>query len=175
MKWTIVTSFLILYSFLNPNFIPHPSSLILSPSSHILSPKAPPRPAFVGIHIGISEDSAYLIMRRIALRRDTLAIDSLTILESDSVQIFGQPAYLQLQIVRHRVKTMVINWFPLGGDGYTGLRDVLTDYLERYFGHGIVFNDETLTYHRWETEDGTSELSHSDKYLRIFLRLGKPR
>jgi hypothetical protein len=141
----------------------------------------PPRPAFAGIHIGMSEDSAYLVMRHIALRRDTLYVDdrsstdSLTLLESDSVQIFGQPAYLQLQIAHHKVRTMVINWFPLGGDGYTGLRDVLLSYLERYFGYGIVFTDESLAYHRWETEDGTSEVSHSDKYLRIFVRLGKPR
>jgi hypothetical protein len=160
MKWIIAASSLITCLIVNPT----------SPSTY-----SPPRPAFAGIHIGMPEDSAFLIMRRIALRRDTLFVDSIMLLESDSVQIFGQPAYLQLQIVHHRVKTMVINWFPLGGDGYTGLRDVLTDYLERYYGHGIVFNDETLTYHRWETEDGTSELSHSDKYLRIFLRLGKPR
>ncbi len=135
----------------------------------------PPRPAFAGIHIGISEDSAFLIMRRIALRNDTLAVDSIYLLESDSVQIFGQPAYLQLQIAHHKVRTIVINWFPLGGDGYVGLTGVLLSYLKRYFGHGIVFTDESLTYHRWETEDGTSEVSHSDKYLRVFVRLGKPR
>ncbi len=140
---------------------------------------SPPRPAFAGLHIGMTDDSAYLIMRRIALRRDTLSVDgpvdSLTLLESDSVRIFGQPAYLQLQFAHHKVRTIVINWYALGGDGYTGLRDVLLSYLERYFGHGIVFTDETLAYHRWETEDGTSEVSHSDKYLRIFLKLGKPR
>ena len=74
------------------------------------------------------------------------------------------------------MRTIVINWYPLSGGGaYIGLRDVLESYLERYFGHGVVFTNETLTYHRWETEDGTSELSHSDKYLRIFVRLGKPR
>ena len=135
----------------------------------------PPRPSFADIHVAMPEDSAYLILHRIALRRDTLFTDSLTILESDSVQLFGQPAYVQLQIVHSRVRTIVINWHPLGGAAYVGLRDVLTSYLERYFGHGIVFNDETLQYHRWETEDGTSELSHSDKYFRIFVRLGKPR
>jgi hypothetical protein len=166
MKCILVTSYLVLFS-----FIAHPSSLILSP----------PRPAFAGIHIGMTEDSAFLIMRRIALRRDTLSVDdrsstdSITLLESDSVEIFGQPAYLQLQIAHHRVRTIVINWHPLGGDGYTGLTDVLLSYLERYFGHGVVFTDESLTYHRWETEDGTSEVSHSDKYLRVFVRLGKPR
>ena len=172
MKWPILASSFALYSVLNFSFVLHPSSLILSPL---------PRPAFAGLHIAMPEDSAFLIMRHIALRRDTLLVDdrsstdSLTLLESDSVEIFGQPAYLQLQIAHHKVRTIVINWFPLGGDGYTGLRDVLLSYLERYFGHGIVFTDETLTYHRWETEDGTSEVSHSDKYLRIFLRLGKPR
>ncbi|HEY3875506.1 MAG TPA: hypothetical protein VGM92_08505 [Candidatus Kapabacteria bacterium] len=135
----------------------------------------PPRPLFAGLHIGMTEDSAFVLMHRIAKRSDTLYSDSLTILESDSVRIFGQPAYLQLQIVRHRVRTMVINWHPLGGTAYTGLTDVLLSYMERYFGHGIVFNDQSLTYHRWETEDGTSEVSHSDKYLRVFVRLGKPR
>ena len=116
-----------------------------------------------------------LLMRRIAARQDTLHMDSVTLLESDSVRIFGQPAYLQLQIVHRRVQTMVINWHPLGGDGYTGLRDVLIGYLERYYGRGVVFTNESLTYHRWETEDGTSEVSHSDKYMRVFVRLGKPR
>jgi hypothetical protein len=161
MKWLIVTCSLVAYSFFNSSSIPPPYT--------------PPRPAFAGIHIGMPEDSAFLIMRHIARRRDTLYIDSLTLLESDSVQMFGQPAYLQLQIANHRVQTIVINWFPLGGDGYTGLRDVLVSYMERFFGHGIVFTDESLTYHRWETEDGTTEISHSDKYLRIFVRLGKPR
>lgn len=146
------------------SIIHHPSPLILSP-----------RPSFAGLHIGISEDSANLIMNRISLRHDTLHVDSLVLLESDSVQVFGQPAYIQLQIAHHHVRTIVINWHPLGGDGYTGLRDVLLSYLERFYGHGIVFTDESLTYHRWETEDGTSEVSHSDKYLRVFVRIGKPR
>jgi hypothetical protein len=145
------------------------------PNANSQNRYVPPRPAFAGIHIGMMEDSAFLIMRHIARRRDTLYNDSLTLLESDSVQMFGQPAYLQLQIAHHRVQTIVINWFPLGGDGYTGLRDVLVSYMERFFGHGIIFTDESLTYHRWETEDGTTEISHSDKYLRIFVRLGKPR
>ncbi len=135
----------------------------------------PPRPAFAGFHIGMPEDSALALMRSIALRHDTLHMDSVMLFESDSVQIFGQPAYLELQIANRRVRTIVINWFPLGGDGYVGLRDVLQAYMERFFGLGVPFTDETLTYRRWETEDGTSELSYSDKYLRIFLRLGKPR
>ncbi|HZK76958.1 MAG TPA: hypothetical protein VFD13_08630 [Candidatus Kapabacteria bacterium] len=144
---------------------------LLSPVEHY----TPPRPSFVGIHIAMPEDSAFLIMRRIAVRYDTLSLDSLLLLESDSVQVFGQPAYIQLQLLHHRVHTIVINWHPLGGTGYVGLRDVLQSYLERYFGRGVIMSDETLTYHRWETEDGTSELSHSDKYFRIFVRLGKPR
>lgn len=139
------------------------------------APYAPPRPAFAGMHVAMPEDSAFRIMRRIALRFDTLSLDSVVLLESDSVQVFGQPAYIQLQLLHHRVRTIVINWHPLGGTAYVGLRDVLQSYLERYFGRGVIFNDETLTYHRWETEDGTSELSHSDKYFRIFVRLGKPR
>jgi hypothetical protein len=177
----MVASALVLYSFSSfilcgSSFIPHPfDKLRTGSSSLILSQYVPPRPAFAGIHIAMPEDSAFLIMRRIAARYDTLHVDSITLLESDSVQIFGQPAYLQLQIVHHVVRTIVINWFPLGGDGYTGLRDVLISYLERYFGHGIVFTDESLTYHRWETDDGTSEVSHSDKYLRVFVRIGKPR
>lgn len=143
----------------------------------------PPRPVFAGIHIAMPEDSAFLLMRRIAVRYDTMRVDSLALLESDSVQIFGQPAYLQLQLAPHRagheragVQTIVINWHPLsGGTAYANLRDVLISYMERYFGRGVIFTNESLTYHRWETEDGTSELSYSDKYLRIFVRLGKPR
>ncbi len=136
----------------------------------------PPRPPFAGgLHVAMQEDSAMLVMKRIAARRDTLHADSLTLLESDSVSIFGQPAYIQLQIANHRVRTIVINWHPLGGLGYTNLRDQLNSYLEHYFGRGVVLTDQSITYHRWETEDGTSEVSHSDKYLRIFVRLGKPR
>ena len=135
----------------------------------------PPRPAFAGFHVGTTQDSAFLIMRRIALRSDTLHVDSLVLLESDSIRILGQPAYIQLQLSNKHIRTIVINWHPLAGDRYTNLRDQLDEYLERYFGHGIVFTNESLTYHRWETEDGTSEVSHSDKYMRVFVRLGKPR
>ena len=150
-------------------------SLVSSPAAPAAAAYTPPRPSFAGFHVAMPEDSAFLLLRRTALRYDTLREDSVLLLESDSVQVFGQPAYVQLQIVHHRVRTIVINWFPLGGSGYIGLREVLIDYMERYFGRGVVFTDETLTYHRWETEDGTSELSQSDKYLRMFLRLGKPR
>ncbi len=143
----------------------------VAPAEHYL----PPRPAFAGFHVAMPEDSAFWLMHRVALRHDTLHVDSIIILESDSVQIFGQPAYIQLQIADHRVRTIEINWFPLGGGAYLGLRDVLQSYLERCFGRGVVFSDETLVYHRWETEDGTSEFSQSDKYMRLFVRLGKPR
>jgi hypothetical protein len=134
-----------------------------------------PRPVFVGLHVGMSQDSAFMIMRSIALRRDTLHVDSTLLLESDSVRVFGQPAYLQLQIVHKRIRTIVINYHPLGGFAYVNLRDVVTQYIERLMGRGVVTTEETLTYHRWETEDGTTEVSHSDKYTRIFIRLGKPR
>jgi hypothetical protein len=145
------------------------------PSTVRDAPYSPPRPAFAGFHLAMPEDSAFLLMRRIALRQDTLSLDSVLLLESDSVQVFGQPAYIQLQLLHRRVRTIVINWHPLGGNGYIGLRDALLAYLERNFGRGVTFTDESLAYHRWETEDGTSELSHSDKYFRIFVRLGKPR
>src|SRR5689334_6373207 len=97
---------------------------------------APPRPSFSGFHIGMPEDSAYINMRRVAIRSDTLHVDSVTLLESDSVRFFGQPAYVQLQIIHKQVRTIVINWHPLGGSAYTGLRDVLDSYLERFMGRG---------------------------------------
>jgi hypothetical protein len=134
-----------------------------------------PRPVFDGLHVGMSQDSAFMIMRSIALRRDTLHVDSTLILESDSVRVFGQPAYLQLQIVHKKIRTIVINYHPLGGFAYVNLRDVVTQYIERLMGRGVVTTEETLTHHRWETEDGTTEVSHSDKYTRMFIRLGKPR
>ena len=99
----------------------------------------PPRPPFDKLHIAMSRDSAFLVMRHIALRMDTLHVDSLLLLESDSVMVFGQPAYIQLQLLHDRVRTIVINWHPLSGDRYTGLRDVLDDYFERYFGRGVPF------------------------------------
>jgi hypothetical protein len=134
-----------------------------------------PRPMFAGLHVGLSQDSAFLVMKLIALRKDTLHVDSMLILESDSVQIFGQPAYVQLQIMRKKVRTIVINYHPLSGDRYLNVRDQVTSYLERFFGRGVVLKDESITYHRWETEDGTMEVSHSDKYTRVFIRLGKPQ
>ncbi|MDP4200907.1 MAG: hypothetical protein Q8922_11720 [Bacteroidota bacterium] len=135
----------------------------------------PPRPAFAGLHVGLSKDSAFMLMSRISTRRDTLHVDSIILLESDSVQILGLPAYVELQLLHGSVRTVVINWHPLAGERYTNLRDNLSATLERAFGRGVVLTNGSLTYHRWETEDGTSEVSHSDKYMRIFLRLGKPR
>jgi hypothetical protein len=135
----------------------------------------PPRPAFAGLHVGMSEDSATQIMKSIAKRLNTMSIDTATLIESDSIAIFGRPAYLQLQIAKRRVRTIVINFHPMGGGDYVALRDQLDQYLERYFGRGVIQTNESITYHRWETEDGTSEVSHSDKYMRIFVRLGKPR
>lgn len=135
----------------------------------------PPRPAFVGLHVGMPEDSAMQIMKSIAKRTNTMSLDTATLVESDSIVIFGRPAYLQLQIAKRRIRTIVINFHPMGGGDYVALRDVLDSYLERFFGHGVVQVNESITYHRWETEDGTSEVSHSDKYMRIFVRLGKPR
>ena len=135
----------------------------------------PPRPALAGLHVGMSDDSAMLVMKSVAKRTNTMTIDTATLVESDSVVIFGRPAYVQLQIAKHRVRTIVINFHPMGGGDYVSLRDVLDSYLERFFGHGVVQTNESITYHRWETEDGTSEVSHSDKYMRIFVRLGKPR
>ena len=135
----------------------------------------PPRPPFAGLHIAMPEDSVFQIFRRIAARRDTIYSDSVMLVESDSVRIFGQPAYLQVQLLHHRARTIVINWHPMGGGPYLALRDQMVSYMEQFFGRGVVFTNGTLTYHRWETEDGTSETSHSDKYFRVFVRLGKPR
>jgi hypothetical protein len=141
---------------------------------------SPPRPVFAGVHIGMPQDSAFTVLKRLAARYDTLHTDSTTLLESDSVQIWNLPAYIQLQIVHKTVRTVVINWHPLGeqgngGSAYPTLRDGVISVLEKNFGRGIAFTNGSLTYHRWETEDGTMEASHSDKYLRVFLRLGKPR
>jgi hypothetical protein len=141
---------------------------------------SPPRPVFAGVHVGMPQDSAFLVMKRLAARYDTLRTDSTLLLESDSVQIWNLPAYIQLQIVHKAVRTVVINWHPLGeggsgGSSYPTLRDGIISVLEKNFGRGIAFTNGSLTYHRWETDDGTMEASHSDKYLRVFLRLGKPR
>jgi hypothetical protein len=134
---------------------------------------SPSRPAIAGLHLMMSADSAEQIMRHIALRRNTLEVDSLTLIESDSIRIFGEPAYVQIQILRNKVRTIVVNFHPLAGERYLNTRNTLNSYLERFFGRGVVTQDESLTYRRWENEDGTMEVSFSDKYTRVFVRLGK--
>src|SRR5438552_3253895 len=134
-----------------------------------------PRPLFSSFRVGLSIDSAFLVMRHIAVRSDTLRVDSLLLLESDSVTIMGQPAYVQLQIARKRVRTLIINFHPIPGKYYWETRDTIVHYMEHFYGRGVVLNDESLTYHRWQSEDGQMEVSSSDKYTRIFIRLGKPQ
>lgn len=133
----------------------------------------PPRPSFVGVHIALSADSADVIFERIARRKNTMEMDSLIIIESDSVLIFGQPAYMQLQLLREKVRTLVINFHPLSGERYLNTRNTTSSYLERAFGVGIITQDASVTNRRWENEDGTMEFSYSDKYTRVFVRLGK--
>jgi len=112
-------------------------------------------------------------MRHIAMRKNVLKVDSLTLIESDSVRILGEPAYLQIQILHSKVRTIVINFHPLAGERYINTRNTLNSYLERYFGRGVITQDESVTNRRWENEDGTMEVSYTDKYTRVFLRLGK--
>ena len=134
---------------------------------------APPRPPIAGIHLGMSADSVERVMHSIALRSRTLHVDSLTLIESDSVRVFGEPAYLRVDLLHGKVRTIVVNYHPLSGDHYINLRGLLPQYLERFFGRGVVTKDQSVTYRRWETEDGTMEASYTDKYLRVFMRLGK--
>ena len=138
-------------------------------------PKAysPARPVIAGLHIAMSADSADLIMHRIALRRNILEVDSLKLIESDSVRIFGEPAYLQVQLLHNKIRTIVINFHPLAGEKYINARNTLNTYLERFFGRGVITLDESVTNRRWENEDGTMEVSYTDKYTRVFVRLGK--
>lgn len=136
-------------------------------------PYVPSRPPFGGLHLAMSADSADIIMRHIAARKNTLVVDSLKLIESDSVRIFGEPAYLQIQTVRNKVQTIVINFHPLSGDHYINTRNTITTYLERFFGRGVITQDASVTYRRWENEDGTMEVSYTDKYTRVFVRLGK--
>lgn len=121
----------------------------------------------------MSADSADIVMRHIAMRKNVLKVDSLTLIESDSVRILGEPAYLQIQILHSKVRTIVINFHPLAGERYINTRNTLNSYLERYFGRGVITQDESVTNRRWENEDGTMEVSYTDKYTRVFLRLGK--
>ena len=151
------------------------SSEILASTPAKNKPKiySPPRPVVLGLHIGISSDSADLIMRHIAMRRNTLEVDSLKLIETDSVRIFGEPAYLQLQILHNKVRTIVINYHPLAGERYLNTRNTVNSYLERFFGRGVITQDESVINRRWENEDGTMEVSYTDKYTRVFIRLGK--
>ena len=135
----------------------------------------PPRPALAGFRIAMPQDSAEMLMTKIALRRYTFKLDSLSMLESDSVRIFGQPAYLQLQFLRRKVRTIIVNFHPLGGSEYLDTRKTVLDAFERVFGRGVQTQDESVVHRRWETEDGTHEVSYTDKYTRIFVRLGKRR
>jgi hypothetical protein len=133
----------------------------------------PARPMIGGVHIGMSSDSVDLVLHRIALRTTTMHMDSITLRESDSVRIFGEPAYLRVELLRGKVRTVVVNFHPLAGDHYLNARDLVQKYLETYFGRGVVTRDASVTYRRWENEDGTMEASFADKYYRVFLRLGK--
>ncbi|MFI5264425.1 MAG: hypothetical protein ACHQM6_07920 [Candidatus Kapaibacterium sp.] len=136
-------------------------------------PYQPPRPVLGGLHLAMSADSAELVMHHIALRRTELEVDSLKLIESDSVRIFGEPAYLQIQILHNKVRTIVINFHPLAGERYLNTRNTLNSYMERFFGMGVTTQDESVTNRRWENEDGTMEVSYTDKYTRVFARLGK--
>jgi len=134
-----------------------------------------PHATFARIHIGMSEDSVNLVFRSIAKRKQTYQLDSITYIETDSITLFGQPAYLQAQLVHRHVRTIVINFHPLAGQRYLDVRDNVVRYMQSLFGRGVEEVEESLTHHRWETEEGTMEVSHSDKYTRVFIRLGKPR
>lgn len=133
----------------------------------------PPRPLIAGLHLAMSADSCDLVLRKIAARKNTIKMDSLSLIESDSVRIFGESAYLQVQLLHGKVRTIVVNFHPLSGDHYLNTRNTLNSYMERYLGRGVIKQDENLIYRRWETEDGTMEVSYSDKYTRVFVRLGK--
>jgi hypothetical protein len=133
----------------------------------------PPRPAIVGLHIAMSGDSALTIMHKIALRSRTLKLDSLTLVESDSVRVFGEPAYVRYELLRNKIRTIVVNFHPMPGDRFLNLRALLPQYLEQSFGKGVITKDQSVVYRRWENEDGTMEVSYTDKYMRIFMRLGK--
>jgi hypothetical protein len=134
-----------------------------------------PHATFAKIHIGMSEDSVLMVFRALAKRKQTFQLDSMTYIETDSITVFDQPAYLQAQLLHHRVRTVVINFHPLSGDRYLNVRDQVDQYMVNLFGRGIEESEESMTHHRWETEEGTMEVSHSDKYTRVFIRLGKPR
>jgi hypothetical protein len=133
----------------------------------------PPRPALAGIHVGMTLDSVDIIMKQIAKRRTTNKLDSLTLIESDSIRVFGEPAYIRVELLRAKVRTIVVNYHPLNGGAFFEVRKTLLEYFERFFGRGVPSQDLSVSHRRWETEDGTHEVSYTDKYTRIFVRLGK--
>ncbi len=132
-----------------------------------------PRPVIGGLHIGMSQDSVDIVLKKLALRKNTFRLDSFQYVESDSVRIFSEPAYLRIALLHGRVRTLVINYHPLSGDHYLNTRDMVQQYLEQYFGRGVITRDQSVVYRRWENEDGTMEVSFTDKYMRVFMRLGK--
>ncbi len=134
-----------------------------------------PHATFARIHIGMSYDSVLIVFRNYAARKQVIQDDSMTYIETDSIIVFGQPAYLQAQVLHKRVRTVVINFHPLAGDRYLNIRDQVENYMQHIFGRGVVETDESMVHHRWETEEGTMEVTHSDKYTRVFIRLGKQR
>jgi len=135
----------------------------------------PPRATFAGLHIGMTADSATIVFKNKAKRMQKNHVDSLDLIESDSIVIYGQPAYVQAQILQGKIRTLVINFHPLAGERYLNVRDLVDNYMQRLFGRGVEETDESMTHHRWETIEGTMEVTHSDKYTRVFIRLGKPR
>ena len=133
----------------------------------------PPRPSLAGIHVGMTQDSVDIIMKQIAKRRTTNKLDSLTLVESDSIRVFGEPAYIRVELLRAKVRTIVVNYHPLNGGAFFEVRKTLLEYFEKFFGRGVPSQDQSVSHRRWETEDGTHEVSYTDKYTRIFVRLGK--
>jgi hypothetical protein len=121
----------------------------------------------------MSQDSVEIIMKQIAKRRTTNRLDSLTLIESDSVSIFNAPAYIRVELLRGKVRTIVANYHPLNGGEFFETRKTLIEYFEKFFGRGVPSQDQSVSHRRWETEDGTHEVSYTDKYTRIFVRLGK--
>jgi len=112
-------------------------------------------------------------MKQIAKRRTTNKLDSLTLIESDSIRVYGSPAYIRVELLRGKVRTIVVNYHPLDGGAFFEVRKTLLEYFEKFFGRGVPSQDQSVSHRRWETEDGTHEVSYTDKYTRIFVRLGK--
>lgn len=121
----------------------------------------------------MAQDSVDIIMKLVAKRRTTNKLDSLTLIESDSIRVFGEPAYIRVELLRSKVRTVVVNYHPLNGGGFFEVRKTLLEYFEKFFGRGVPSQDQSVSHRRWETEDGTHEISYTDKYTRIFVRLGK--